>query len=129
MNINSDFFSFWNHINLKVWDKVLTPFYFARKSFVHVSWIACVPVHPYELWFDFIYQWTRNGVIFCVEFQELSLLTHDLSQSEKKINIVTSWVNTQKFSKWSKLSFWVKIVVILCICSACTNSYFLLSLG
>ena len=29
-------------------------------------------------------------LIFCVEFRELSHLTRDLSQAEKKINVVTS---------------------------------------
>jgi hypothetical protein len=29
-------------------------------------------------------------LIFCVEFWELSHLTHDLSQAEKKITVVTS---------------------------------------
>ena len=29
-------------------------------------------------------------LIFCVEFRELSHLTHDLSQAEKKITVVTS---------------------------------------
>ena len=29
-------------------------------------------------------------LIFCVEFRELSHLTRDLSQTEKKINVVTS---------------------------------------
>ena len=35
------------------------------------------------------------GLIFCVEFRELSHLTRDLSQAEKKINVVTSQVNAQ----------------------------------
>ena len=30
-------------------------------------------------------------LIFCVEFRELSHLTRDLSQAEKKITVVTSW--------------------------------------
>ena len=30
-------------------------------------------------------------IIFCVEFRELSHLTYDLSQAEKKITAVTSW--------------------------------------
>ena len=33
--------------------------------------------------------------IFCVEFWELSHLTSDLSQAEKKINVVASWANAQ----------------------------------
>ena len=33
--------------------------------------------------------------IFCVQFWELSHLTCDLSHAEKKINVVTSWANTQ----------------------------------
>ena len=32
---------------------------------------------------------------FCVYFRELFHLTRDLSQAEKKINVVTSWVNAQ----------------------------------
>ena len=34
-------------------------------------------------------------LIFCVEYRELSHLTHDLSQAEKKINVVTSLANAQ----------------------------------
>ena len=34
-------------------------------------------------------------LIFCVELQELSHLTRDLAQAEKKINVVTSWANVQ----------------------------------
>ena len=33
---------------------------------------------------------TVQVLIFCVEFRELSHLTRDLSQAEKKINVVTS---------------------------------------
>ena len=32
---------------------------------------------------------------FCIGFWELSHLTRDLSQTEKKINVVTSWANAQ----------------------------------
>ena len=41
-------------------------------------------------------------LIFCVEFLELSHFTRDLSQAEKKINVVT---RHPFHSKWSKLSF------------------------
>ena len=34
-------------------------------------------------------------LIFCVEFREFSHLTSDLSQAEKKINVVTSQANEQ----------------------------------
>ena len=34
-------------------------------------------------------------LIFWVEFQELSHLTLDLSQAEKKINVVANWENVQ----------------------------------
>ena len=34
-------------------------------------------------------------LIFCVEFLELSHLTHHLSQAERKIYFVTSWANFQ----------------------------------
>ena len=38
----------------------------------------------------------QTGVhIFCVDFWELSHLTRDLSQAEKKRNVVTSWANAQ----------------------------------
>ena len=44
-----------------------------------------------------LYIWDSNMEIIgiCVEFQELSYWTHDLSQAEKKINVVTSWANAQ----------------------------------
>jgi hypothetical protein len=48
---------------------------------------------------------------FCVEFWELSHLTRDLSQAEEKIDVVTNCANARNDS-----------------CSACNNSYFLLSL-
>ena len=34
-------------------------------------------------------------LILCLEFRELSHLTRNLSQAEKKINVVTSWANAQ----------------------------------
>ena len=34
-------------------------------------------------------------LIFCVELRELSHLTHDLSQAEKKMNVVASSANAQ----------------------------------
>ena len=34
-------------------------------------------------------------LIFCVEFRELSHLTRDLPQAERKINAVTRWANAQ----------------------------------
>ncbi len=67
--------------------------------------------------------WPTLVLIFCVEFRELSHLTRDLSQAEKKITVVTSC----KF-KFTTLTILSEIDVILCICSACNNIYFLLSL-
>ena len=62
------------------------------------------------LWISFILNWKKISVqwppvfllytlvlIFCVEFLELSQLIHDLSQTEKKIAVVTSWA-TDKMS-------------------------------
>ena len=66
----------------------------------------------------------------CVEFQELSHLTRDLSEAEKKINVVTSWANAQNdlyFSQTEVVILGENICHIFC-CSACNNSYFLLSL-
>ena len=48
---------------------------------------------------------------FCIGFRELSHLTRDLSQAEKKINVVTSWAADK-----------------LTTCSSCNNIHFLLSL-
>ena len=43
----------------------------------------------------------------------------------KKINFVTSWSNAQIFHwKWLKLSFWVKIVVILSVAQLVTTVIF-----
>ena len=68
-------------------------------------------------------------LIFCVEFQELSRLTRDISQTEKKINVVTSWANAQNdihlfHSKWSKLLFWGKIHVIFSVAELVTTFIF-----
>ena len=57
----------------------------------------------------------RSSFVF-VKFWELSHLTCDLSQAEKKINVVTSWANSQNYIyftqndrshhfEWKKLSF------------------------
>ena len=54
-------------------------------------------------------------LIFCVEFRELSHLTRDLSQAEKKITVVTSH---------EQLTILSEIDVILCICSVCNNIYY-----
>jgi hypothetical protein len=35
-------------------------------------------------------------LICCVEFRELSHLTRDLSQAEKKLTVVTSWATDKK---------------------------------
>ena len=60
---------------------------------------------------------------------KLSHLTHDLSQAQKQIDDVTSWANAQNeklfHSKWLKLSFWVKIVVILSVAHLVTTIVFL----
>ena len=69
-------------------------------------------------------------LIFCVEFWELSHLTCDLSQAEKKINVVT-----HKLNKTISLKMKVEVVILsgnscqLVSCSACNNSDFLLSLS
>ena len=46
-------------------------------------------------------------LIFCVEFQELSHLTRDLSKAEKKINVITSWANAQ-----TDIDFMVKVSIL-----------------
>ena len=44
-------------------------------------------------------------LIFCVEFRELSHLTRDLSQAEKKITVLTSWatdkMTTSNHFEWN----------------------------
>ena len=43
---------------------------------------------------DFFYQKMRKlkrGLIFCVEFRELSHWTRNLSPAERKVNVVTNW--------------------------------------
>ena len=57
-------------------------------------------------------------LLFCAEFRELSHLTCDLSQAEKKINVVTSKANTQNDIKMVE-------VVILGVNSCHFVSYFL----
>ena len=73
---------------------------------------------------------------FSVSFWELSHLTHDLSQTEKKINVVTSWVNLQNDMYFTQ-NGWKSVVEVVNLskkschfvsCSAFNNSYFLLSL-
>ena len=113
----------------------------ARTEFrAGTKWDFCLTEFPWVspctlalIWTDFIhtYIWEENilwcGIlvlIFCVEFWELSQSTCDLSQAEKKIIVVTSWA-TDKMTTSTILS---EIDVILCICSACNNIYFLLSL-
>ena len=48
--------------------------------------------------------------------------SHDLSQVEKRMTVISKWANsqndTQNCPAWRNLSFRVKIVVILWICSA-----------
>ena len=68
-------------------------------------------------------------LIFCVEFQELSHLTRDLSQAEKKIDVITYKLSKCTkwhlfYSKWMKLSFWVKIVAILSVAQLKTTVIF-----
>ena len=63
---------------------------------------------------------------FCVEFRELSHLTRDFSQAELQAEQLTKW---QLFSlKMTTLTILNNIDVILSICSAFNNIYFLLSL-
>ena len=51
----------------------------------------------------------------------LAVGSHDLSQAEKEITVCKAEqiykMTTQNGPGWRKLSFWVKIVVILWICS------------
>ena len=68
-------------------------------------------------------------LIFCVEFWELSHLTRDLSQAEKKITVVTSLATdkmTSIFTQTTTLTS--EIDISLCICSVCNTICFLLSL-
>jgi hypothetical protein len=70
-------------------------------------------------------------IISCVEFRELFHLTCDLSQAEKKMNIVAN----EQVHKTTSISLKMVEVVILSenschfvSCSDCNNSYFLLNL-
>ena len=70
-------------------------------------------------------------LIFCVEFWELSHLKRDLSQAEKKINLLKA----EQMHKMTSISLKIVKLVILnenrchfVTCSACNNSYFLLCL-
>ena len=67
--------------------------------------------HEYTVW----------GSSFLVDFWELSHLTRDLSQVEKKINVATTWA-TDKMTKLLSLKMTTSTIlseihVILCICS------------
>ena len=81
----------------------------------HPSPPFCSPFSPFEhhLW-DMV-------LIFCVEFWKLTHLTRDFSQAEKKITVVTSWATDKIHSKWLKLTFWVKIVVIFSVAHLVTT--------
>ena len=67
-------------------------------------------------------------LIFCVEFQELSHLTRDLSQAEKKIKCCYKLSKCTKwhlfYSKLLKLSFCMKIVVIVSVAQLVTPVIF-----
>ena len=72
-------------------------------------------------------------LILCVEFRELSHLTTDLSQAEKKINAVTSRANAQNDINFTQNGCschfeWKYVLRHVVSCSACNNSYFLLIL-
>ena len=58
---------------------------------------------------------------FCIGFRELSHLTRDLSQAEKKINVVTSWANAQNGIYFTQ-NGWIRHFDS---CSACDNIFFL----
>ena len=59
-------------------------------------------------------RWNKVKIVTEVVFQVR--LRCDLFQAEKKITVFTSWATDKLFhSKWSKLLFWVKIVVILSV--------------
>ena len=45
--------------------------------------------------FSFFFSRSAKVLIFCVELWELSHLTRDIFQAEKKINVVTSQTNAQ----------------------------------
>ena len=87
--------------------------------------VSSEEIFPPESWFFFhgfavSYQCLENMVLyFCVSLWELSHLTHDLSQAEKEINVVTSWA-TDKMTTWTILS---EIGMHL----HCNNIYFPLS--
>ena len=68
-------------------------------------------------------------LLLCVEFRELSHLTSDLSQAEKKINVVTSWVNAQNDSYFTQNGRschfeWKYVVVILWVAQLVTTLIF-----
>ena len=65
---------------------------------------------------NFFFCLKKNSGPHCVKFRELSNLTRDLSQAEKKISVVT---------KMTTSTIFCEIDVILC--SAFNNIYFLLS--
>ena len=46
-------------------------------------------------------------LVFCVEFRELSHLTRDLSQAEKKITVVTRWQNDNYFHSMQNTVVWI----------------------
>ena len=71
-------------------------------------------------------------LIFCVEFRELSHLTCDLSQAEKKINVVTSWANALNdicFTQNDNCNHFEWSCCHFVSCSACNHSCFLLSMS
>ena len=71
---------------------------------VHKNWGLTIfnfkqfwQVQSFQLYFSY---WFCNDIhtkvlYFCVGFRELSHLTRDISQAEKKVNVVTSWANAQ----------------------------------
>ena len=67
-----------------------------------------------------------NCFYFCFDFRELSHLTHELSQAEKKINIVAQ--NDIISLKMVEVVILSKNSCHYVSCLACKNSYFLLSL-
>ena len=78
-----------------------------------------------------LHNWVRSFIkvlIFCVEFQELSYSTRDLSQAGKKIIVVTSWATdkmTTIFTQNDNFDHFEWNRCHLCILSACNKVYFL----
>ena len=91
LNVSSHFFLF-----LYLFRKIL---FFWKEKNHHANWnwheLKIFPRalggHDTRLYMNRFFWDLPVVLIFCVEFQELSHLTRDLSQAEKKLTAVTSW--------------------------------------